>query len=171
MIIIKKIAILVADLFDDNELYYPFYRLQEEGFQVDLIGAEKQATYKSKHGAPAVSHFAAKDVSAKDYDALIIPGGFSPDYMRRSKDIVQFAKTMNDLEKPIAAICHGPWLLISCCDLKARRLTGYHSIRIDIENAGASYLDQEVVIDKNIITSRTPQDLPAFMKAFIEKLS
>ena len=167
----KKIAILIEDLFDDKELIYPYYRMQEEGFQVDLIGAEKNFSYKSKFGMPLKSDLASRDISAKDYDAVIIPGGFSPDYMRRTQATVDFVKDMNALKKPVAAICHGPWLMISSCDLKGRKLTGFHSVRIDIENAGATYLDQEVVVDGNLITSRTPKDLPAFTKAIIKSLS
>ena len=166
----KKIAILVADFFDDNELFYPYYRFQEAGFHVDLIGAEANATHKSKKGQTATTDLAAKDVSADDYEALMIPGGFSPDYMRRSKDIVAFAKVMNDAKKPIGAICHGAWLLISAADLKGKTMTCYHSIRVDIENAGATYVDQEVVVDDNLITSRTPKDLPVFMKTFLKQL-
>ena len=166
----KKIAILIEELFDDKELIYPYYRMQEEGFAVDLIGAEKNVSYKSKFGMPLKSDFGSKDVSASDYDAVIIPGGFSPDYMRRTQATVDFVKAMNAQKKPIAAICHGPWLMISSCDLKGRKLTGFNSVRIDIENAGATYLDQEVVVDGNYITSRTPKDLPAFAKAIIKLL-
>ncbi len=166
----KKIAILVADLYDDNELYYPYYRLQEEGYQVHLIGAVKGTSYKSKHGMPAVSDEAAGNVSADDYDALVIPGGFSPDYMRRSKDIVAFAKAMADQNKPIAAICHGAWLMVSACDLKGRKLTCFHSIKDDVVNAGAIFVDEAVVIDGNYITSRTPKDLPVFLPALIQAL-
>jgi protease I len=166
----KRIAILIEELFDDKELIYPYYRMQEEGFAVDLIGAEKNVSYKSKFGMPLKSDFGSKDVSASDYDAVIIPGGFSPDYMRRTQATVEFVKAMNTQKKPIAAICHGPWLMISSCDLKGRKLTGFQSVRIDIENAGAIYLDQEVVVDGNYITSRTPKDLPAFAKAIIKLL-
>ena len=166
----KKIAILIEDLFDDKELLYPYYRMLEEGFTVDLIGAEKNFTYKSKFGMPLKSDVASKDVSANDYDAVIIPGGFSPDYMRRTPATVNFVREINAQLKPVAAICHGPWLMISSCDLRGRKLTGFHSVRVDIENAGASYLDQEVVIDGNYITSRTPNDLPAFTKAIINSL-
>lgn len=167
----KRIAILIEELFDDKELLYPYYRMQEEGYTVDLIGAEKNVSYKSKYGMPLKSDLASQDVSAKDYDAVIIPGGFSPDYMRRTKATVDFVRDMNAQKKPIAAICHGPWLMISSCDLKGRKLTGFHSVRVDIENAGATYLDQEVVVDGNFITSRTPKDLPAFAKAIIKSLS
>lgn len=144
--------------------------MQEEGFHVDLVGKTKDMTYKSKHGMPMKSDVASSDISADDYDALIIPGGFSPDYMRRTKATVAFTKAMYDKKKPIAAICHGPWLLISSCDLNGKNMTGYHSLTVDIENAGASYLDKEVVIDDNLITSRNPHDLPAFAKALIDAL-
>jgi len=164
----KKIAILVAEFYDDNELYYPYYRLQEAGFQVHLIGAIKGQAYKSKHGMIATSDFSAKEVNPADYDGLVIPGGFSPDYMRRSSDIVTFAKAIADAKKPIAAICHGPWLMASVCDLKNRKLTSYYSIKDDLVHAGAIYVDAPVVVDGNYVTSRTPKDLPVFLPAFIK---
>ena len=167
----KRIALLVENLFDDKELLYPYYRMIEEGFAIDLIGAEKHVTYHSKFGLPMKSDLASKDVNADDYDAVIIPGGFSPDYMRRTQQTVDFVSALNAQNKLIAAICHGPWLMISSCDLKGRSLTGFHSVKVDIENAGATYLDQEVVIDGNYITSRTPKDLPSFTKAIIQFLS
>jgi protease I len=167
---VKKIAILVADLYDDNELYYPYYRLLEEGYQVDLIGALSNTTYKSKHGLPVVTTHAAKDVFAKDYDGLVIPGGFSPDYMRRSSDIVAFTKDMDKLQKPMAAICHGAWLMASACDLKNKNMTCFFSIKDDIIHAGANYLDEAVVVDGHLVTSRTPKDLPVFVKTFISVL-
>lgn len=167
----KKIAILVADFYDDNELYYPYYRLQEAGFQVELVGALAKQSYKSKHGMVATSDVAAKDVKATDYAGLMIPGGFSPDYMRRSSDIVAFAKQFADAKKPMAAICHGPWLLASVCDLKGKRMTSYFSIQDDLVHAGAVYVDEPVVVDENLVTSRTPKDLPVFLPAFIQLLN
>ncbi|AUD64253.1 protease [Tenericutes bacterium MZ-XQ] len=167
----KKIAILVADYFEDNELFYPYFRLQEAGFDVDLVGAKANETYKSKHNAPAVSNVASKDVSSKDYVAVIIPGGYSPDHMRRSKETVDFVKAMSHEKKLIAAICHGPWMMASACDLKGRTLTGYYSIKDDLVHAGATYVDQEVAVDDNYITSRTPKDLPAFLKAILNYLA
>ncbi len=167
----KKVAILVANLFDEKELIYPYYRLLEAGFKVDLVGAEAHVTYKSKVGLPMKSDKAAKDVDAKDYDALVIPGGFSPDYMRRDAETVSFARSMDKQNKPIAAICHGPWLMISSCDLKGKTLTGFPSVQVDIENAGATYIDEALVKDGNLITSRTPNDLPVFVKAIIDALS
>ncbi len=165
-----RVAVLVADIFEDNELYYPYFRLQEEGFQVDLVGAEKGVVYKGKHGVPAVSDIASKDASADDYDAVVIPGGYSPDQMRRCSDTIQFVKDMSKQNKPIAAICHGPWMMISCCNLNGRTLTGFFAVKDDIVNAGATYVDEEVVVDGNLITSRTPKDLPAFAKAIVEAL-
>ncbi len=170
MLFIKRIALLIENLFDEKELLYPYYRMQEEGFHVDLVGKTKDTVYNGKHGLPMKSDVASDTISADDYDALIIPGGFSPDYMRRTKATTEFTKAMNDKKKPIAAICHGPWLLISSCDLTGKSMTGYHSLTVDIENAGATYLDKEVVIDDNLITSRNPHDLPAFTKAIINAL-
>ncbi|MGB0175013.1 MAG: type 1 glutamine amidotransferase domain-containing protein [Acholeplasmataceae bacterium] len=166
----KRIAILVENLYDDFELYYPYYRLLEEGFTVDLMGVKKGEAYKSKHGLPAITTHAVTDVKASDYDGLVIPGGFSPDYMRRSKDIIAFVRNLDALEKPIASICHGPWLMISACNIKGKKLTCYHSIKDDVVNAGALYVDDVVVVDGNYVTSRTPKDLPIFVKTFISKL-
>ncbi|TVP95961.1 MAG: type 1 glutamine amidotransferase [Acholeplasmatales bacterium] len=166
----KRIAMLIADLYDDKELIYPHIRLQEAGYQVDLIGAEKGKPYASKHGLSSISDEAAKDIKADDYDALVIPGGFAPDYMRRSQAMIDFVKAMDAQKKPIAAICHGPWMMISGCDLKNRRLTGFFSIKDDLVNAGATYVDQAVVIDGHYITSRTPKDLPDFLQAILHAL-
>lgn len=167
----KRIALLLENLYDDQELVYPYIRMQEEGFRVDLIGPEKATVYKSKHGLPMKSDFSSRDISADDYDAVIIPGGFSPDYMRRSEATIAFVKAMDEQKKPIAAICHGPWVMVSACDLRSKNLTGFFSIRDDIENAGATYHDREVVVDGHLITSRTPRDLPAFVKAIIGQLA
>ncbi len=166
----RKIAMLLENQFDDRELIYPYYRLQEEGFAVDLIGAKQDTIYKSKHGMPMKSDRASSDVKAEEYEAVVIPGGFSPDYMRRTQATIDFVKAMNNLRKPIAAICHAPWVVISATDLHNRKMTGFPTVRKDIENAGATYLDEEVVVDDNLITSRTPNDLPAFLKAIIAAL-
>jgi protease I len=167
----KRIAILIENLFDDKELIYPYYRMLEEGYSVDLVGPEAHKVYTSKYGLPIKSDVSSAQIKAEDYDALIIPGGFSPDYMRRSENTVQFTRDMDTQNKPIAAICHGPWLMISACDLKGKHMTGFHSVKVDIENAGAIYVDDGVVVSKHIITSRTPADLPLFTKAIINALS
>ena len=166
----KKVAILIENLFDERELIYPYYRLQEEGFEVHLIGHKKDTIYKSKSGLTEKSTHASDEVSAKDYDAVVIPGGFSPDYMRRTKATVDVVREMYEADKPVAAICHAGWMLASAFDIKGKKLTSYFSIKDDLINAGAEYLDKEVVVDGNIITSRSPKDLPIFLKTIIEKL-
>lgn len=166
----KKIAILIENLFDERELYYPYYRLLEEGYEVHLVGSEKDAVYTSKTGLKGESSHASSEVSAKDYDGVVIPGGFSPDFMRRSQATVDFVRDMDKDNKLVAAICHGPWMLASSCDLKGKKVTSFMSIKDDLVNAGAEYLDQEVVVDGHLVTSRTPKDLPAFMRTILEKL-
>lgn len=166
----KRVAILLENLFDERELVYPYYRLLEEGFQVDLIGSEKDTIYTSKSGLTEKSTHGSDEVSADDYDALVIPGGFSPDYMRRTKATVDFVREMDKADKPIAAICHGGWMLASACDLKGKKVTSFFSIKDDLINAGAEHVDEEVVVDGNIISSRTPKDLPVFVKTLIDKI-
>ena len=166
----KRVAILIENLFDERELIYRYYRLLEEGCEVHLVGSEKDTVYSSKAGVTERSTHASIEVSAKDYDAVIIPGGFSPDNMRRCRPTVEFVKDMDKENKIIAAICHGPWMMASCCDLKGKKITAFYSIKDDLVNAGGEYIDEEVVVDGNLITSRTPKDLPAFLKAIIEKL-
>lgn len=166
----KKIAILLENMFDERELIYPYYRLLEEGFEVHLVGTEKDTIYTSKSGLTQKSSHASKDVSAADYDAMVIPGGFSPDHMRRSKATVDLVRDMFQADKLVAAICHGPWMMASACDLKGKQMTAFYSIKDDLTNAGATFLDQEVVVDGNLVTSRNPNDLPAFLKAILEKL-
>ena len=166
----KKVAVLIENQFDEKELIYPYFRLLEAGYEVDLIGTEKYADYVSKSGYKEKSTHASKDVSAKDYDAVVIPGGFSPDYMRRCDATLKFVVEMDEEKKPIATICHGGWMLASCCDLRSKKVTCYHSIKDDLINAGGIYVDEPVVISDNLIMSRTPKDLPVFMKAVIEMI-
>mgnify|MGYP000058939117 FL=1 len=167
----KKIALLIENQYEAKEVLYPYYRMQEEEFQVDLIGTHAKTTYTSKTGVPLISDLASADIFAEDYDAVIIPGGFSPDYMRRNQATVHFIKQMNKAGKPIAAICHGPWLMITACNLKGRKMTGFHTLQRDIENAGAKYINEDVVTDGNFVTSRSPKDLPLFAKALIDLLN
>ncbi|HQA61037.1 MAG: type 1 glutamine amidotransferase domain-containing protein [Tepidanaerobacteraceae bacterium] len=166
----KRVAILIEKFFDEKELIYPYIRLLEEGYEVHLVGTEKNAVYPGKSTFTEKSTHAASEVKADDYDGVVIPGGYSPDHMRRNPHMIEFVKEMDRQGKPIAAICHGPWMMASCCNLKGKKLTGFFAIKDDIVNAGAEYVDAEVVVDGNLITSRTPKDLPAFMKAFIEKV-
>lgn len=167
----KRIAVLLENMYDEKEVIYPYYRLQEAGYRVDLVGTEKDTDYISKSGLKLKSTNSSKDVSADDYDALVIPGGFSPDYMRRSESTLDLVKNIDKQHKPIAAICHGPWLLASVAEIKGKNVTSYPSIKDDLIHAGANWLDQAVVIDGHYITSRTPADLPAFLEAIIEKIN
>lgn len=165
----KKVAVFVADLFEDLELWYPYLRMQEEGAEVTLIGPQRE-TYTGKHGLTARADRAITDVKSADYDALIIPGGYSPDHMRRVPEMVEFASEIDKQRKPLAAICHGPWMIASACELNGRAVTGFHSIKDDLVNAGAEWKDLKVVKSDNLITSRTPKDLGAFCTAIIEVL-
>ncbi len=167
----KRIAVLVEQQYEDLEVWYPVYRLKEAGHTVTLVGPEAGKVYPSKHGYPAKSDKAASDVIASDFDALVIPGGFSPDYVRRSEPMLKLVRDITAAKKPTAAICHGPWVLCSTPALKGKKLTCYKSIKDDVTNAGGNYVDEEVVVDDFLITSRTPADLPAFMKAILAALS
>lgn len=167
----KKVAVLIENLFDEKELIYPYYRLLEEGYEVHLIGTEKDTVYSSKSGLKEKSTHSSREVSAEDYEGVVIPGGFSPDFMRRSPDTVRFVGELDKANKLVAAICHGPWMMASACDLKGKRVTSVISIKDDLVNAGAQYFDEEVVVDGNLVTSRTPRDLAAFSKAIIQKLN
>jgi protease I len=166
----KKIAVLIEDHYEDLELHYPYYRLMEAGHKVDLIGSEKGKEYKSKHGYPMVSDYSSQQISAVEYDAVVIPGGYSPDMMRRCKATVDFVREMDAQGKIVAAICHGPWMMASACRIKGKTVTSFYSIKDDLINAGALYVDKEVVVSDNLITSRTPKDLIAFVAAILKSL-
>ena len=160
-------AVLVEDVYEDQELWYPVRRLQEEGARVLIVGPRQGQTYQSKHGYPAVADRAASEVSADDLAALVIPGGYAPDRMRRSEAMLELVKSVFQAGKPVAAICHAGWVLCSAGILRGKRATSFGSIRHDMENAGAEWTDEEVVVDGNLITSRTPDDLPAFMRTLL----
>lgn len=165
----KKVAILIENFFNEQELFYPYHRLREE-YEVHLVGTEKDTLYRSENGVTLSSTHASSEVDAKDYVGVVIPGGYSPDKMRNCPETVNFVKEMDRLQRPIAAVCHGPWMLCSSVNLKDISATSVASIKDDLTHAGANWLDQEVVIDKHYITSRTPKDLPAFMKAFLAEI-
>ncbi len=162
----KTIAIFVAKLYEDLELWYPYYRMKEEGADVILIGPER-ATYSGKHGLPAAADRDIASAHPDQFDALIIPGGYSPDHMRRFPPMVEFVRTMHAAGKPIAAICHGGWMLASADIVRGKNVTGFFSIKDDLVHAGAVWKDEEVVQDGNIISSRMPSDLPAFCRTLI----
>ena len=167
----KRVAVLVEKLYEDLELWYPVLRLREAGCEVQIVGPTAGATYASKHGYPARADTAAGDVTASDFDAIVIPGGCSPDHMRRHRAMVDFVAESARQGKVLAAICHGPWMLCSARCLEGRKVTGFHSIRDDVENAGGIWQDAPVVRDGNLVTSRTPDDLPAFMQGIFAALA
>jgi protease I len=166
----KTVAVFVENLYQELEVWYPYYRLKEAGAKVVMVGPEAGVSYPSKLGYPAKSDAAAKHLSAKDFDALVIPGGFAPDYIRRDPAMIQFTKDMDAAQKPLAAICHGPWVLCSTQALKGRKATCFFAIKDDVINAGATYVDEETVVDGHVITARKPDDLPAFTVALMKKL-
>ena len=166
----KKVAVLVEKLYEDLELWYPVLRLREAGAEVVIVGPKAGESYASKHGYPAKAEQAAADVRAEDFDAIVIPGGYSPDHMRRHESMIHLVREAARLGKVLAAICHGPWMLCSTTALKGRRVTGYFSIRHDVENAGGKWEDAACVQDGPIVTSRTPDDLPAFMQGIFAAL-
>lgn len=165
-----SVAILTAEFFEDVELWYPYYRLAEAGLDVELVGAEAGRTYPGKKGTEATATLAAGDASASSVEAVVVPGGYSPDHMRRVPAMVDLLRDVGRAGKPVAAICHGPWMLISAGLVEGRRVTSFHSIRDDLVNAGADWVDEAVVVDGNVVTSRTPADLPAFMPEVLRLL-
>jgi protease I len=166
----KRIVILVEDLYQDQEVWYPYYRLLEEGAAVRFVGTGKKSDYKGKYGIPLTAHAAAERVSARDVDAVVVPGGYAPDLLRRDPAVLRLVKDVHDQGKPIAAICHAGWVLISAGIVKGKTVTCFAAIKDDLVNAGATYVDREVARDGNLITSRTPEDLPAFTRTLIAAL-
>lgn len=166
----KKVLILVDNLYQELEFWYPLLRLREEGAAVLVIGAKKGETYTSKLGYPVQSDLAAGDIKQMDFDALVIPGGYAPDIMRRYPEMVDLVRRANETGKIIAAICHAVWMLASAEIIRDRKVTCFFSIRDDVVHAGGLYRDAEVVVDGNIITARIPDDLPAFLRAIIDAL-
>jgi protease I len=166
----KKVLSFVHEDCEDLELWYPVLRLREEGATVHLVGEDAGYTYKGKYGVPATSDFAFKDVDPNDYDALLVPGGWAPDKLRRFKEVIEIVRHMEERKKPIGQICHAGWVLISAKILNGKTVTSTPGIRDDMENAGATWLDEAVVVDGHLISSRRPPDLPDYMKAFIQVL-
>ena len=166
-----RVAVLVEQQYQEMEIWYPVYRLREAGAEVVLVGPEAGKNYPSKLGYPAKSDRSIADVSAKDFHGAVLPGGFAPDYIRRVPAMIRFVQDLHDQGKPLAAICHGPWILCSTNALKGKKATCFFSIKEDVVNAGASYVDAEVVVDGNVITSRKPDDLPAFMIELMKMLA
>jgi len=167
----RRVAILVENLYEDLEFWYPYYRLKEAGAEVIVVGSGSAEVYKGKHGLEAKPQTTAEKIGVNDFDAVVIPGGYAPDYMRRYPLVVRFVKEMNEAGKTVAAICHAGWVLVSAGVAKGRTMTCFGSIKEDVINAGAKYVDRSVVRDGNLITSRFPSDLPDFCREVISALS
>lgn len=166
----KRVAVLIEQQYQEMEVWYPIYRLREAGCQVTLIAPDAGVTYPSKLGYPAKSDKAAKDVKAADFDGIVIPGGFAPDYIRRNEAMLKLVRDMAEQGKVVSAICHGPWVLCSTTALRGKKATCFFAIKDDVINAGGKYVDEECVVDGNLITSRKPDDLPAFVVAVMKGL-
>ncbi|MBO8179470.1 MAG: type 1 glutamine amidotransferase [Archaeoglobus sp.] len=164
-----KVLILVENDFEDLELFYPLYRLREEGYGVDVASSSLDVRV-GKKGYQIKPDLSYEDVRVEEYAALVIPGGKAPERIRINEKAVEIVRRFLDLGEPVAAICHGPQLLISAGAVKGRRMTSWIGIRDDLIAAGAEYVDAEVVVDGNIITSRMPDDLPAFCRELIKML-
>jgi len=164
-----KALIVSADNFEDTELLVPYYRLKEEGAEVD-IASIKRGPIKGKHSYEVEANKALKEVKPDDYDILVLPGGKAPETVRKDKNAIEIAKHFFQRNKPVAAICHGPQTLITAGLLKDRHATCYKSVAPEMKDAGALYEDKEVVVDGNLVTSRQPSDLPAFMREMLKLL-
>lgn len=169
-LIMKRIAVFVEDHYQVLEVWYPYLYLKGESFKTVFVGPGRSKTYHSKEGYPVGEEISIDKANPDEFDAVVIPGGYAPDMMRRHRAMIDFVKAMDAKGKVIAAICHGPWIAASAGILKGRKATSYFAIRDDIANAGAMWLDKDVVVDGNLISSRNPYDLPAFCKQIVEAL-
>jgi len=170
LITMKKVLLFVENGFEDRELMYPYYRFQEAGYQVDVVGPKANVIYTGEYGLTLESKFSPEDVNVNEYVAIIIPGGRAPDRMRTNRQLVNLAKEAFQKGKIMAAICHGPQLLIEAGVVRGKRATCYVSASTDLRNAGGIYIDQSVVVDGNLVTSRFPADLPDFCREILKLL-
>jgi protease I len=166
----KRAVVLAENDYNDLELWYPLLRLREAGLEAQVVGTGSATKYTSKYGFPVEVGASADQVNAKDVDVVVIPGGYAPDRLRRHPAVLKLVREAFEQGKVVAAICHAGWVLVSAGVLKGRKLTSVAAIKDDMVNAGATWLDQEVVRDGNLITSRKPEDLPAFMEAILHSL-
>ena len=167
----KRVAILAENMYQEMELWVPYYRLKEEGAEVKVVGAGGAKSYNSKHGYPVNVDVQADAVSAVEFDAVVIPGGYAPDMMRRHEAMVRLVREAAQQGRVVAAICHAGWMLASAEVIKGKKVTSFFSIKDDMVHAGGQWVDQEVVVDGTLITSRKPDDLPAFCREIVRALA
>ena len=167
----KKIAVLVADQYQELEVWYPLLRFREEGAETIAVAAEAGKTYESKKGYPIVADQSVVTVKAADFDAVVIPGGWAPEALRQDASVLKLVREMDKAGKVVAAICHAGWVIASADIVRGRRLTCYKAVKDDVIHAGGNYVDEEVVVDGNLITSRRPDDLPAFCREIAKALT
>jgi protease I len=167
-----KVAFIVDEMFEDSEFRLPYDRVKEQGHQPTIVGLEKSKKLEAKKGEETITTDTGIDeVRPDSFDALVIPGGYSPDKIRTNEKMVAFTRAMVEAGKPVAAVCHAGWMLAEADVLKGKTVTSWPSIKTDLVNAGAEWVDQEVVEDGNLITSRNPGDLEAFSKALLSQLA
>ncbi|WP_277678196.1 type 1 glutamine amidotransferase domain-containing protein [Gracilibacillus dipsosauri] len=167
----KKVIALLEEDFEDLELWYPVLRLREEGAIVDLVAKEAKKKYFGKYGVPAESDYSFSEIDVNDYDAILVPGGWAPDKLRRYREVLDMVRSMNEQQKPIGQICHAGWVLISAGILRGKKVTSTPGIKDDMTNAGSLWFDEAVVTDGHIVSSRRPPDLPPYVKAFADLLA
>lgn len=167
----KRVVCLVEEEFEDLELWYPVYRAREEGAEVLFAGPEKGRIYHGKYGVPAVADISFADMEAQEWDGMLVPGGWAPDKLRRYAAVLNTVKRLDSQKRVIGQICHAGWVLISAKIVKGRRVTSTPGIRDDMENAGAEWVNEAVVADGHIVSSRRPPDLPEYGKAFCDALA
>lgn len=166
-----RVAFILEELFEDSEFRFPYDRLREAGHEIAVVGTEEGKRLKGKRGRETVmTERSIREVSADDFDALVIPGGFSPDRLRTSHEMVEFTREIFEAGKPVASVCHAGSMLVEADVANGRILTSWPSIRTDLINAGAHWVDEAVVEDANLITARKPEDLPAFSDAILRQL-
>jgi protease I len=170
MVKLKSVAILVEEQYQILEVWYPLLRLREEGIPVEIIGSGSKEVYPSKEGYPVKVDRVIHQVVPQEFAGVIIPGGWAPDFMRRYPLMVEFVKKIYEQKGVVASICHGGWMLVSAGICKGHKATCFFAIKDDMIAAGAEYIDAEVVVDRNLITARKPDDLPAFMREIITQL-
>lgn len=165
-----RVAMILDNMFEDKEFQVPYDRLREAGHEAVIVGLERDKELTALHGATTTTERSIDEVDAGEFDAVVIPGGYSPDKIRTNERMVALVRQTYDAGKPIAAVCHAPWMLAEAGIAHGHTVTSWPSLRTDLRNAGAEWVDREVVVDGNIITSRNPGDLPAFSDALLERL-